>query len=191
MTAVVGVLCRDGVVIGTDSSATFGPGPQFRTIEQPTDKLDVIGEHLIIAGTGEIGLSQRFCAIAEMAWKEKLFQKPPLEVVKLLSRAAIEDMAQTYLQPGKYGALLAFPCGDIPCLCEFALHNFQPELKTDRLWYTSMGSAEPSHVLPSEPPGPGAEAFPASASFVTARLSSGIEAPWDSPPPCAATGPST
>ena len=51
MTAIVGVLCRDGVVIGTDSSATFTYGPQ-RTIEQPTEKLSIVDQSVIVAGTG-------------------------------------------------------------------------------------------------------------------------------------------
>ena len=31
MTLVVGILCTDGVVIGTDSAMTFGTGQAFRT----------------------------------------------------------------------------------------------------------------------------------------------------------------
>ena len=41
MTAVVGILCSDGIVIGTDSSMTMVAGT-FRTIEQSTEKLDVV-----------------------------------------------------------------------------------------------------------------------------------------------------
>lgn len=142
MTAVVGLLCRDGVVIGTDSSATFTAG-QERTMEQPMNKLHVLRGHVIVAGTGPIGHSQRFCAIIEKAWDDKMFQEhPPLECAKLLTRAAIEDLAQTYCKLGQYGALVAYPCGDRFNLCEFQLADFQPELKTDRIWYCSMGSAQ-------------------------------------------------
>lgn len=42
MTILVGVLCKDGVIIGADGSATFGAG-QMRTIEQPIDKLKGTG----------------------------------------------------------------------------------------------------------------------------------------------------
>lgn len=143
MTAVVGVLCKGGVVIGTDSSATFVHGHQFRTIEQPTDKLHVIDEHVIVAGTGPMGIDQRFRAITEKGWSDKIFQKSPIEVAKYLSRTGIEDLSHTYIKPGQYGALVAFPFGDKPQLCEFQISDFQPELKTERLWYCSMGSAQP------------------------------------------------
>ena len=41
MTSVVGILCKDGVVVGTDSSATFDNG-QIRTIEQPFEKIEIM-----------------------------------------------------------------------------------------------------------------------------------------------------
>lgn len=57
MTILVGLLCKEGIVIGADSSATFGSA-QFRTIEQPTDKIEIIDNQIIVAGTGQIGLGQ-------------------------------------------------------------------------------------------------------------------------------------
>jgi hypothetical protein len=143
MTAIVGVLCRDGVVIGSDSSVTFGPGPQFRTMEQPIEKLDVIGGGVIIAGTGEVGLGQRFSAIVRRAWEGKKFTGEPIELGKLLTREFLIDMEFTGLKPGQYGALLAFPIGHSFHLCEFQLKDFQPEFKNKRLWYASMGSGQP------------------------------------------------
>jgi hypothetical protein len=58
------------------------------------------------------------------------------------------DLGQTLVTPERlaefrYGALIAFPSGDSPVLCEFDPLYFQPELKTERLWYCSMGSAQP------------------------------------------------
>jgi 20S proteasome alpha/beta subunit len=38
VTAIVGIRCKDGVVIGADSSATFGDGGGNRFIEQSTRK---------------------------------------------------------------------------------------------------------------------------------------------------------
>ena len=64
MTAVVGILCSDGVVVGTDSSMTMASGT-FRTIEQPTEKLDVVDNRAIIAGTGSVGHGQRFRNVIE------------------------------------------------------------------------------------------------------------------------------
>jgi 20S proteasome alpha/beta subunit len=66
MTAIVGILCEEGVVLGTDSSATFGAGG-IRTIEQPYDKLHVIGGSVAVAGSGPVGMGQRFEAIVKEA----------------------------------------------------------------------------------------------------------------------------
>ncbi|MDD5094685.1 MAG: hypothetical protein PHV74_09945 [Dehalococcoidia bacterium] len=141
MTSIVGIICKDGVVIGADSSATFDDG-QIRTMEQPTEKLEVIGSHVIVAGTGQIGLGQRFCAIVQKTWEAKGFQKSAIDVSRSLSKSTIQDFAETQARPGNYGALVAFPCERKYHLCEFSVRDFQPELKTDHLWYCSMGSAQ-------------------------------------------------
>jgi len=141
MTAIVGVYCSDGVVIGTDSSATFTAG-QTRTIEQPTDKLHITGGSVIVAGTGAVGMTQRFCQVVENAWSNKQFQGSPIEIGKLLSKNAQEDFVSTGAPKGKYGALVAFPCKKQPYLSEFEVEHFQPELKTESLWYVSMGSSQ-------------------------------------------------
>ena len=142
MTAVVGILCKNGIVIGSDSSATFGQGKQLRTIEQPTQKLCIIQDHILLAGTGAVGLDQRFCEIVNDAWNKNVFKNPAVQIGKILSRAMIEDMGQTYLKPGRYGALVGFASGGTPQLCEFDLTEFQPELKDKKLWYCSIGSTQ-------------------------------------------------
>jgi hypothetical protein len=142
VTSIVGVLCADGAVIGTDSSTTFTAG-SMRTIEQPADKIDVINQRVIVAGTGQVGLGQRFSAVVEAAWTSRVFAKTPLEVGKALAKAAIEDFTTTSAPKGQYGALVAFPCRDGAHLCELAVADFQPELKTiEHAWYCSMGSAQ-------------------------------------------------
>lgn len=143
MTAIVGIRCQDGIVLGTDSSATFSAG-SFRTIEQPTDhKLQIIADRVLVAGTGQIGLGQRFAAILKSAYSEKIFQKPAVDAAVEITRATIKNFASTEVARGQYGALVAFPVGNKPHLCEFAIADLQPELKDDHLWYCSMGSAQP------------------------------------------------
>jgi 20S proteasome alpha/beta subunit len=68
MTAIVGILCRDGIVIGTDSSSTLttAGGPYgLRTIESSSKKISIIDERIIVARTGEVGLNQRFCGVVK------------------------------------------------------------------------------------------------------------------------------
>ena len=44
--------------------------------------------------------------------------------------------------PEVYGALVAIPSKQKPALIEFPAVGFQPEVKTDGLWYASMGSGQ-------------------------------------------------
>jgi 20S proteasome alpha/beta subunit len=143
MTSVIGILCVDGVVIGTDSSATFDNSGR-PTIEQPIKKVSVISQSVIVAGTGQVGLGQRFSEVVRKGWEEeRAFTGSPIEVSKMLTRKAIDDFQSTKLAKINYGALVAFPLEHKPFLCEFAIGDFQPELKNTSLWYCSMGSAQP------------------------------------------------
>ena len=45
MTAIVGILCQDGVVIGTDSAVSFGAAGRS-TVKQISKKINIIGEHI-------------------------------------------------------------------------------------------------------------------------------------------------
>lgn len=141
MTVLVGIRCQGGIVIGADSAATFSSG-QHRTIEQPVKKIAIIDDKVIVAGTGEIGMGQRFCSVVQAAWTAKAFTKAPLDAARYLTTKAVEDFSSTKATMGTYGALVAFPAGRTVELCEFAITNFQPELKTDNLWYVSMGSGQ-------------------------------------------------
>lgn len=146
MTAVVGILCKDGVVIGTDSSATLVAGA-VPTIEQPVEKLHICQGTIIVAGTGHVGHGQRFCENVGKAWENKLFlhsaQRTPMDVATALCAAQVQDFQKTGARPGDYGALVAFPHKKGPQLCEFALKDFQPEMKHSGMWFCSMGCTQP------------------------------------------------
>jgi hypothetical protein len=62
MTVIVGILCSDGVVIGTDSALAVGRVGRY-TIERHDGsvfKIEFIGDEVITAFTGAAGLGQRF-----------------------------------------------------------------------------------------------------------------------------------
>jgi len=145
MTAVVGVLCRDGLVIGTDSSTTTGSGIGPPIMEQPTEKLKIVSDTIIVAGTGQVGLGQRFGYIVEKAHAEKVFLGTNhfTSVGTELCRRTLTDFGSTGVRPAQYGALVGFALGDKPHLCEFPVSDFQPEFKTETMWYCSMGSGQP------------------------------------------------
>ena len=144
MTLVVGVRCTDGVVVGTDSAVTFASG-QHETIEQPLrQKIDIIQDQIIVAGTGQVGLGQRFVDITEQHWKKKdLQEKSIIDVGRMLAQSAVQDFLGTGVRTVNYGALVAVPCKHKAELIEFALNDFQPEVKTGDIWYASMGSGQP------------------------------------------------
>ena len=143
MTSIVGVLCQDGAVLGTDSSVTFSDG-RIRTIEQSAEKLHIIENRVLLAGTGAVGHGQRFEAIIREGAESKRFgaNRSPLDVCKELSGKTIADFKQTNSPTGLYGALVAFPLGQKTVLCEFDVQHFQPQLLTEQIWFCSMGSAQ-------------------------------------------------
>jgi len=55
MTLVVGLICKDGVVIGTDSEATFSFG-SLPTIVQVAPKIDIVKDKVLVASAGAVGL---------------------------------------------------------------------------------------------------------------------------------------
>lgn len=141
MTILVGISCDDGVVIGTDSSATFAPGsaPELKTVEQPATKLFVCGS-MLCAISGDVGLGQRFIEIAKAT--PSTTSKNPWEIAKGLCKSTLEDFNQSYAEP-RLTALVGFGGqGKSVNLFEFSGARFQPELKTGDLWFVSAGSGQ-------------------------------------------------
>lgn len=142
MTVLVGIKCKDGIVIGSDSSATFGAG-QFSTIEQATKKIEVLHNKIIVAGTGQVGLGQRFCDQIEKSFAASAYKGlNGIEMSTKMANLCISDWAQTAATKGQYGALVAYPAKNDIHLCEFATQDFQPEHKTTHMWYASMGGGQ-------------------------------------------------
>ena len=145
MTALVGIRCKNGVVIGADGSATFVHGQQ-RTIEQPAKKIEIIDNHVIVAGTGYVGHAQRFCHVVQRLWKGGSFKnKDAIEIGKMLSQSGIQDFQDTGLTQLDFSALVAYSAKDGMSLCELpSVAGFQPEIKTlDGIWWVAAGSGQP------------------------------------------------
>ncbi len=149
MTVLIGINCVDGVVIGSDSSATSGTGSGagiIRTIEQPVTKVFVVGNDCIFAGTGEVGLGQRCMRQIEKVLSFPAIQRDktdPIEIAKTITAKSVADFVETGVRPGQFGCLVAFPHKQNSELCEFSAVDLQPELKRDnRFWFVSMGSGQ-------------------------------------------------
>ena len=158
MTIIIGLLCDGGVVIGADSSATMGAALTGRTIEQPTHKISVVDSSVIVAGTGAVGLNQRFVEIVKRLQAEGIFKSadmPHIEVGKRLAAEARRDFDATGAFKQRqdaagvyavcdYGALVAFWKHGKGHLLELEVGTLQPEFKSDEgLWWVSMGSGQP------------------------------------------------
>jgi hypothetical protein len=81
MTVIVGILCSDGVVIGSDSAMAAGRALTGYTIERQDGgvlKIEVIENNTITAVTGAMGLAQRFNEQIEATIRElrQPFQPP-------------------------------------------------------------------------------------------------------------------
>lgn len=142
MTILVGIKCKDGIIIGSDSSATFSAG-QISTIEQSTKKIQILHDSIIVAGTGAVGLGQRFCDIIDNAYALKKFRgMNGIQMATEITQLAIDNFIRTRAPQGQYGALVAYSADNDIHLCEFGSADMQPELKTTGIWYASMGSGQ-------------------------------------------------
>jgi hypothetical protein len=63
MTVIVGILCTDGVVLASDGAMAVGRANPGYTIERQDGdvlKIEIVGEDVVVAVTGAMGLGQRF-----------------------------------------------------------------------------------------------------------------------------------
>lgn len=146
MTVIIGVQCTDGVVIGSDSSATIATGGgQYPTIEiGPVTKVRIVAQSVVFASTGAGGLAQRFAEVLQATTAPTTFRnKNAHEAGKAIASAAIAEFSSTNCPKGQFGALVGFKCASGFCLCEYPPTDFQPEWKTAELWFASMGAGQP------------------------------------------------
>jgi hypothetical protein len=110
------------------------------------DKVDIINEDIILTGTGQVGLAQRFRSLVETYWQQGKHQgKTHVDIGRELCALGRADFGSTGLGPGQYSALLAFVINGSCHLCEFALADFQPEFKQipGGLAHVTAGSGQP------------------------------------------------
>jgi len=90
MTLIIGVKCRDGIVIGADSVTTYGSA-----IEQEVDdKIKTINGEVLVASAGAVGLGQLVFGTLEKRWNELVAGKD-----KLSARNEISALVWNEMQP--------------------------------------------------------------------------------------------
>src|SRR6185295_7969871 len=107
-------------------------------------KIHVVNKCLVVAGTGHVGMSQRFQETAGRTWNDVAGKgKSPMDICRALAGAFVADCQSTGMKTPELGALVGFPNKKGgPQLCEFQTSNFQPELKDTGTWFVSMGSGQ-------------------------------------------------
>ena len=147
MTVLVGVKCKDGIVIGADSMATSAMGPHSLMQTTSNDKIVTVGERMLLASTGAVGLGQRLQGVVQELWDNKKLQGNCLECSALISRGALENFASTRVPMRQhdglgFGALLGIVANGEAHLVEFGVTDFQPEIKEKKISYVAMGSGQ-------------------------------------------------
>lgn len=142
MTLIVGVICRDGVVIGADSVATTVTSVE----QQVSDKITIDEDNIIIACSGSAGLSQLIKEELRGRWHEfKQFRHVRD------ARNAISDAMFLQIQPaaeraksagrsfGGCETLVAMAINHNPALFQFNARADSIEI-TSEIPFVSIGS---------------------------------------------------
>jgi 20S proteasome alpha/beta subunit len=165
MTLIVGIKCKDGVVLGADGAATYGV-MGHQTIRQPIrKKLKSIADSIVVGTSGPIGLGQRLNGTVERLREAgALFrnvqdqrQPPykPFEVMTVLrqcfwqdiemegniARAAHQMFGPFAMQNALSFTVVAMMVDSKPCLMQFD-QSASPEEATDDLPFVSLGSGQ-------------------------------------------------
>lgn len=162
MTLIIGILCQDGIVVGSDGAATYATTlGQNRTIIQPTTKLKIVGDQVILGVSGPIGLGQSYDAEIEskvrgtqnqVTWKTIEQAKDSLqECFWKHAKIAWEraELAAKTVGPGAalgdalHQTVVALPIADRPYLVQFN-EKCHPEEASRDLPFLSVGSGQPT-----------------------------------------------
>lgn len=121
MTVIVGILCSDGVVIGSDSALAVGRVGRY-TIERQEGnvfKLEIIENDIITAFTGAAGLAQRF---------------------NNLVGATIRELREKYVQP-------RLPQGNLPVGSPLQLILFQKNFQMGKIAFDDLPAVEIGQII--------------------------------------------
>ncbi len=158
MTLIVGILCQDGVVLASDSAATYAAGISFTIGQQEVTKVHRLGQDMVYASTGAIGVSQVIISELEKLVTNKYFSKnvTPVEAMMTISRTIAEQVKHLFESAQRLVPLVGQGEAGIPVLCkslvgvavkkEPALFQFDyggaPEHATEKLPFIALGSGQ-------------------------------------------------
>ena len=99
MTLIVGILCKDGVVVASDSAATFGMGARPTIGQQELHKVHRINQNILYSCTGAVGIGQLIADNIGTLWSRKVLSasRNPAEVMNTLGKEIVK-LVGPYLQ---------------------------------------------------------------------------------------------
>lgn len=155
MTLIVGIKCKDGIVMAADGAATLGNIAQ-KTALQPTKKLSILKDKIVIGVSGPVGLGQMLKGKMEAIWDDKLLSsKKPYEAMAVISAGFRESIIPEYktatitkdaignaaLSDAITNTVVAIPVSKKLCLFQFD-HQGSPEETTEELPFVAIGSGQ-------------------------------------------------
>ena len=156
MTLIIGIKCKDGIVMGSDGAATLGTMGQS-TIVQPVRKLETISNTIILGVSGPVGIGQIFKGVIKKLWEEDKFhgKKESYEAMEFLSKSLWEHLKPEFQKASIAksvidnialisticSVLIAIPISKKLCLFQFN-QQCSPEEATDNLPFVSIGSGQ-------------------------------------------------
>ena len=155
MTLIVGILCTDGVVVASDSAATFGTSALPTIGQQEVTKIHRLNESVLFSSTGAVGIAQLIAQEVRNAWQNNEFgnMKAPEEAMNLIGNKIVTTVTP-YLGSANLSrpligecsaslckSLVAMPVKRKPCLFHFD-YNGAPEQVTTDLPFISLGKGQ-------------------------------------------------
>ncbi len=160
MTLIVGILCKEGIVVGADGAASLGVMGMM-TARQPVKKLSLFTHPLpmVVGVSGSVGMSQRISTVfskLNISGKGGASLKPTEAMVVIRQQLWTEciqpelriatDAKALYnhvaMAPVQCACVAALPVSRELCLIQFDQQG-APELATKDLPFVAIGSGQP------------------------------------------------
>jgi 20S proteasome alpha/beta subunit len=169
MTLIVGIKCKDGIVLGADGAATYAVMGQSTIRQVIKKKLRLLGTQGIVGVSGPVGIGQRFAGELETIRnqgvpisnsnppkRQTLDKFKPHEAMGVLRQVLWQiigaemdiarHMTQTIGNPSPIHSclsqsLVCLMIGNEPCLIQFDQQG-APELATEDLPFVAIGSGQ-------------------------------------------------
>jgi len=144
--------------MASDSAASYAAGPNFTIGQQHVQKVRKLGNSILYASTGSIGMSQLISDVVERQFNAQIDKKNLsstqsmshlgkciYEETKHLSQSAAllaqAGMRHVQMEVG-CRSLVALPIGNRPCMIQFG-ETGAPEEATHELCCVALGSGQP------------------------------------------------